>query len=65
MKAKASLISTIMGYAVAVCQAWLNIDWSKFDPTLAWLTKEAPILFLSAVIALGGHMTKINFSEKN
>ena len=59
MKKQASLISTIMGYAVAISMAWLTIDWTNFD-----IQKEYPKLIFSAIIALGGHVTSINVKDK-
>jgi hypothetical protein len=63
MKKNASTLSTLMGYLVAVAQAWVNIDWSHFEPTQTWFIKNLPPLLLSAVIALGGHLTRLNMKE--
>lgn len=46
-------LATVLGFAVALSQAWLTIDWATFD-----VTKEYPKLILTAVIALGGYLTK-------
>jgi hypothetical protein len=59
-KRRASFYSTVMGYVVAIAQAWITIDFSHFAFTTEWWTKAAPNLLLSAVIAIGGHMTSIN-----
>jgi hypothetical protein len=50
-----SKLSTIMGLIVAISTAWITIDWTLFD-----IQKEYPKLILSALIAIGGYMTKIN-----
>jgi hypothetical protein len=50
-----SKLSTIMGFIVAVSTAWITIDWVTFD-----INKEYPKLILSALIGIGGYMTKIN-----
>lgn len=49
-----SVLSTIMGFIVAVASAWITIDWSSFDIQRDW-----PKLILSAVIAIGGVVTQI------
>tara|TARA_R110000868_G_scaffold36571_3_gene129753 strand:- start:2244 stop:2444 length:201 start_codon:yes stop_codon:yes gene_type:complete len=46
-------ISTIMGLIVSIANAWINIDWVVFD-----INKEYPKLVLSALIVIGGYMTK-------
>jgi hypothetical protein len=40
---------------VAIANAWITIDWVTFD-----IQKEYPKLILSALIGIGGYMTKIN-----
>jgi hypothetical protein len=50
-----SKLSTLMGFIVAIATAWITIDWSTFD-----INKEYPKLILSALIGIGGYMTKIN-----
>jgi hypothetical protein len=50
-----SKLSTIMGFIVAISTAWITIDWVTFD-----IQKEYPKLILSALIGIGGYMTKIN-----
>jgi hypothetical protein len=50
-----SHISTAMGFIVAISTAWITIDWTVFD-----INKEYPKLILSALIGIGGYMTKIN-----
>ena len=57
-----SKLSTIMGFIVAISNAWITIDWVTFD-----INKEYPKLILSALIAIGGYMTKIksNGTETN
>ena len=50
-----SHISTAMGFIVAISTAWITIDWTSFD-----IQKEYPKLILSALIAVGGYMTKLN-----
>lgn len=49
-----SKLSTIMGFVVAISTAWVTIDWVTFD-----INKEYPKLILSALIGIGGYMTKI------
>jgi hypothetical protein len=44
-----------MGFIVAISTAWITIDWTSFD-----IEKEYPKLILSALIAVGGYMTKLN-----
>jgi hypothetical protein len=53
-----SKLSTIMGLIVAISTAWITIDWTLFD-----IEKEYPKLILSALIAVGGYMTKIKTNE--
>jgi hypothetical protein len=53
-----SKLSTIMGLIVAISTAWITIDWTLFD-----IQKEYPKLILSALIAIGGYITKINTNE--
>ncbi len=57
-----SKLSTIMGFIVAISTAWITIDWVTFD-----IKKEYPKLILSALIGIGGYMTKIksNGTETN
>lgn len=57
-----SKLSTIMGFIVAISTAWVTIDWVTFD-----INKEYPKLILSALIGIGGYMTKIksNGTETN
>lgn len=50
-----SKLSTAMGFIVAISTAWITIDWTVFD-----INKEYPKLILSALIGIGGYMTKIN-----
>jgi uncharacterized protein with HEPN domain len=50
-----SKLSTLMGFIVAIATAWITIDWTTFD-----INKEYPKLILSALIGIGGYMTKIN-----
>jgi hypothetical protein len=54
-----SKLSTIMGFIVAVSTAWITIDWVTFD-----INKEYPKLILSALIGVGGYMTKIKSNDK-
>ena len=49
-----SKLSTLMGIIVAISTAWITIDWTTFD-----INKEYPKLILSALIGVGGYMTKI------
>ncbi|MBA4166282.1 MAG: hypothetical protein H0X41_01815 [Chitinophagaceae bacterium] len=46
--------STVMGLAVAICNAWVNIDWKDFS-----LYNEWPKLAISALIAIGGYATEV------
>jgi hypothetical protein len=55
-----SKLSTLMGFIVAIATAWITIDWITFD-----INKEYPKLILSALIGIGGYMTKINSNENN
>ena len=54
-----SKLSTVMGFIVAISTAWITIDWVTFD-----INKEYPKLILSALIAIGGYMTKIKSNDK-
>ena len=54
-----SKLSTAMGFIVAVSTAWVTIDWTVFD-----IHKEYPKLILSAMIAIGGYLTKIKSNDK-
>ena len=54
-----SKLSTIMGFIVAISTAWITIDWVTFD-----INKEYPKLILSALIGIGGYMTKIKSNDK-
>ena len=54
-----SKLSTLMGFIVAISTAWITIDWTVFD-----ISKEYPKLILSALIGIGGYMTKINSNDK-
>jgi uncharacterized protein with HEPN domain len=53
-----SKLSTLIGFIVAIANAWITIDWSTFD-----INKEYPKLVLSGLMAIGGYMTKINHNE--
>ena len=55
-----SKLSTAMGFIVAIATAWITIDWTVFD-----INKEYPKLILSALIGIGGYMTKIKSNENN
>jgi len=52
-------LATVLGLAVALSQAWMTIDWANFI-----IEKEYPKLVLSAIIALGGYVTKFKANEK-
>jgi hypothetical protein len=54
-----SKLSTLMGFIVAISTAWITIDWLTFD-----INKEYPKLILSALIGIGGYMTKIKSDDK-
>jgi hypothetical protein len=54
-----SKLSTLMGFIVAISTAWITIDWTVFD-----INKEYPKLVLSALIGIGGYMTKIKSDDK-
>jgi len=54
-----SKLSTVMGFIVAISTAWITIDWVTFD-----INKEYPKLILSALIGIGGYMTKIKSDDK-
>lgn len=54
-----SKLSTLMGFIVAISTAWITIDWAVFD-----INKEYPKLILSALIGIGGYMTKIKSDDK-
>ena len=49
-----SKLSTLMGFIVAISTAWITIDWTVFV-----FEKEYPKLILSALIGIGGYLTKI------
>ena len=49
-----SKLSTLMGFIVAISTAWITIDWITFE-----INKEYPKLILSALIGIGGYMTRI------
>lgn len=55
-----SKLSTLMGFIVAISTAWITIDWTVFD-----INKEYPKLILSALIGIGGYMTRIKSDENN
>lgn len=57
----ASQISTIMGYVVAISNAWINVDWHTFKVDAGHIMP----LFFSAMVALGGHMTSINVKHED
>lgn len=46
--------ATVIGAIVAVANAWLNIDWEHFE----FNTNNCFKLGLSAVIALGGYLSR-------
>ncbi len=46
--------ATIVGITVAIASAWMTIDWVTFD-----VKKEWPKLVLSAIIAVGGIISKV------
>jgi hypothetical protein len=54
-----SKLSTLMGFIVAISTAWITIDWVTFD-----INKEYPKLILSALIGIGGYLTKIKSNDK-
>jgi hypothetical protein len=54
-----SKLSTLMGFIVAISTAWITIDWTVFD-----INKEYPKLILSALIGIGGYLTKIKSDDK-
>lgn len=47
--------ATIVGVTVAIASAWITIDWVTFD-----IKEEWPKLILSAIIAAGGIVSKVN-----
>lgn len=53
-----SLIATIMGYVIAAGVALQVIDVEKFDITRDWLK-----VLLIALIAIGGHASRLNTTE--
>jgi hypothetical protein len=53
--------ATIMGVAVAVANAWVTIDFENF----VFNTGNAMKLTISAVIAIGGYMSRIKVTDKN
>jgi len=52
-----NLASTLIGLGVAIANAWVNVDWETFQMD----TKHLAPLVVSAMIAIGGHMTSINY----
>ena len=52
-------LATILGIATAIASAWLTIDWTTFD-----FNKEWPKLFLSAMIAAGGYLSKFKTNKE-
>lgn len=54
-----SKLSTAMGIIVSIANAWVTIDWVVFD-----INKEYPKLVLSALIVIGGYLTKIKSNDK-
>ena len=50
--------ATIVGVTVAIASAWMTIDWVSFD-----IKKEWPKLILSAIIAVGGIVSKIKLKQ--
>jgi hypothetical protein len=55
-KKQRSIISTVMGGVVAVCMAWQLVDWDTFEFDFRHIFP----LFLSGMVAIGGHMTSLN-----
>ena len=51
--------ATVFAVIVAIAQAWITIDWTTFV-----IEKEYPKLILSAIIALGGYISKFKNYEK-
>lgn len=49
-----NLFSTLMGLTLAICNAWVNINWKDFN-----LEKEWPKLLITAMIAIGGYITEL------
>ncbi len=49
-----SRLSTVLGVLVAIATAWTTIEWSTFD----W-SRDYMKLVLSAVIAIGGVVTRV------
>jgi hypothetical protein len=52
-------MSTLLGWIVALANAYANVEWTNFEPNL----KHIMPLIISGVIALGGHMTSINIKS--
>lgn len=48
-------LSTILGFLVAIANAWINIDWDNFE----WNANNCVKIGISAVIAAGGYMTTL------
>jgi len=51
-----SQMSTLLGWVVALANAYANVDWATFELNY----KHVMPLIISGLIALGGHMTSIN-----
>lgn len=50
--------ATIIGITVAIASAWMTIDWTTFD-----INKEWPKLVLSAIITIGGIVSKVKLKQ--
>jgi hypothetical protein len=57
----ASYGASIGGIIVAVANAWITIDWDNFQFTQGNIMK----LSVSAVIAIGGCVSKISVKQKD
>ena len=55
-----STLSTLLGAIVAIANAWYNVDWTNF----AFDAPHLMPLVVSAAIALGGYMTKIEVPKR-
>jgi hypothetical protein len=51
-----NLLSTLFGAIVAISTAWVSVEWETF----AFDFKHIFPLFLSGMVAIGGHMTSLN-----
>lgn len=57
----AAWTASLLGILVAVANAWITIDWESFAFTKGNIVKLA----ISAIIAIGGCVSKISVKNKD